>query len=134
MTGIYVTPEQRAVLIEDALDASGAESVEERYADVIADLAMGRPVGDRDLLIRFLWRHLTLALEGLDAPCGLPVWHASVRLLEDLGEDLSDIYAGRTCEEVVERNERLAALLRVNPDPTREAYEAALRKPTGQEA
>jgi hypothetical protein len=96
---IAITDEQRQVLVNHALRCnwsfgSGRQGEEERFADVIADLAMDRAVGGRDLRVRFLRERAARAL-----PAGLSrtdhlAWSAAVEILDQLGEDLDNIFSG----------------------------------------
>jgi hypothetical protein len=127
-----ITKEQRWVLLDHAMECNqlnvdGERSVEARFADVLADFSAGRPIEDRDLLVRFLWQRVSLALVGLeygtrDAAAELNAWHAAVTLLDQLGEDLDDIYAGRSIEMWAEAErvkvERYRALVREAAKPT----------------
>lgn len=92
-----ITPYQRRVLVEHAFEvngAPGAPSPEMAFADVIADLAMGREVSDRDQLVRFLWRRVSIALDAGASRRAHWVWSAAVQLLDECGEDLDDIFTG----------------------------------------
>ena len=106
-----ITPYQRQVLVEHALEsncARGTSTAETAFADVIADLAMGREVGDRDQLVRFLWRRVSIALDAGASRRAHWVWSAAVQLLDECGEDLDDIFTGRE-----------VAIRRVGFEPTR---------------
>jgi hypothetical protein len=68
-----ITDMQRRVLVEHALDfnhshGSRRQTEEERSSDVVADLAMNRPIGDRDLLVRFLWQRVSLVVQSRPFP------------------------------------------------------------------
>ena len=93
-----ITPYQRRVLVEHALEsncARGAPAPEMAFADVVADLAMGREVSDRDQLVRFLWRRVSVAVDAGPSRRAHWVWSAAVQLLDECGEDLDDIFTGR---------------------------------------
>jgi hypothetical protein len=101
-----ITDEQRRTLVEHALecnrhDASGQPAGEQRFADVIADLAMDRVVSDRALLVSFLWQRISLAVEAGVAREDHWAWSAAVEVLDGLGEDLGDIFRGRPAERVL---------------------------------
>ena len=122
-----VTEARARVLVEHALEWHGESEDgnplvgEGRFADVIADLAAGRAVVDRELLVRFLWQRVSLAIENLHTPGALQAWHAAVGVLEELGEDLSDIYEGRRLEELLDRDRRTEgamADLKAHPEYT----------------
>ncbi len=90
---MMITDQQRHALVEHAIEThDGAEA---RFADVIADLAMGRETADHDLLVAFLWQRVTVALEAGTSRKAQWVWSAAVQLLDLLDEDLEDIFAGR---------------------------------------
>ena len=96
---MVITEHQRRVLIDDAVASNWTENgpgPEALYADVIADLAMGRDVADRDLFVRFLWRRVTVAVDAGLSRKEHWVWSAAVVLLDQLGERLDDIFAGRS--------------------------------------
>jgi hypothetical protein len=96
---IAITDEQRHVLVDHALRCNsslglGRQGEEAWFADVMADLAMDRAVGDRDLLVRFLWERVARALHaGLSRSDHL-AWSAAVEILDQLGEDLDNIFSG----------------------------------------
>jgi hypothetical protein len=95
---MIITAHQRQVLVEQALESNWTDSgaaAEEQYADVIADLAMGRDISDRDLFVRFLWRRVTMSLEAGPSRREHWVWSAAVQLLDQLDETLDDIFTGR---------------------------------------
>jgi hypothetical protein len=99
-----ITAYQRRVLVEHALEANGAGGTptpELAFADVIADLAMDREVRDRDQLVRFLWRRVSIAVDAGPSRRAHWVWSAAVQLLDECGEDLDDIFTGR--EMVIRR-------------------------------
>jgi hypothetical protein len=94
------------VLVEHAFDCNSygpdRQPAEERFADVVADLAMTRQVARRDLLVKFLWQRVSLVVEGAPSRTGHRVWSAAVELLDQLGENLDDIFTGRPSERVLE--------------------------------
>ena len=111
---LVVTPRQRDALLYVADDAAshtlddegwGAERLPIVTA-VIDDLVLPDADGlyrlclPREMAIDFLTHELRLVLEGGLCPTGrwLPVWHACVDLLADLGhEPEGDIYEGIAC-------------------------------------
>jgi hypothetical protein len=102
---IAITDEQRHVLVEHALSCNWSfgldrEGEEARFADVIADLAMDRAVGDRDLLVRFLWERVARALHAGFSPSDHLAWSAAVEILDQLGEDLEDIFSAPATQQV----------------------------------
>jgi hypothetical protein len=116
---IAITDEQRHVLVEHALCCNwsfglGRQGEEARFADVIADLAMDRAVGDRDLLVRFLWERVARALHaGLSRSDHL-AWSAAVELLDQLGEDLDNIFSAPATPRVHHKQSRSAAQANMN--------------------
>jgi hypothetical protein len=106
-----ITPYQRRVLVEHAVETNatyGTGSPEMAFADVIADLAMGRELSDRDQLVSFLWRQVSIALDAGASRRPHPVGSAAVQLLDECGENLDDIFTGREI-----------AIRRVGFEPTR---------------
>jgi hypothetical protein len=107
-----ITSEQRRALVEHAMSYNrsggpGRGATEDGFADVIVDLAMDRPVADRDLFVRFLWRRVFVAVRAGISPKDHRVWSAAVTLLDQLGEDLEDIFTGRPREQLgARRRER----------------------------
>ena len=102
---IAITDEQRHVLVEHALRCNwsfgfGRQGEEARFADVIADLAMDRAVGDRALLVMFLWERVARALHAGFARSDHWVWSAAVELLDQLGEDLDNIFSAPATQRV----------------------------------
>ncbi len=100
---MVITTEQRRVLVEHALDCNWSDGLhhqatEARFADVIADLAADRAVADGSLLVRFLWQRVTLALQAGRSRKHHCAWSAAVEVLDQLGEDLEDIFAGRPAD------------------------------------
>jgi hypothetical protein len=96
---IAITDEQRHVLVEHALSGNwgfglGRQGEEARFADVIADLAMGRKIGDHDLLVRFLWERVALAVHAGLSYSDHRAWSAAVEMLDQLGENLEAIFSG----------------------------------------
>ena len=97
---ITITEDQCRTLIEHAVDSNrfaepDGRGTEDRFADVIVDLAMETSVRNVDLFVDFLWRRVTIAAEaGLSARAHR-VWSEAVTLLGLLGEDLGDIFTGR---------------------------------------
>jgi hypothetical protein len=61
-------------------------------------MATDRPVRDRGLLVGFLWQRLSLAVEAGLSRKDHWVWSAAVQLLDQLGEDLEEIFVGRLVE------------------------------------
>lgn len=103
---IEITDEQRRVLVEHAMDCNWLDETnhqadEDRFADVIADLAMGRPVADPELFASFLWRRVSLALEAGPSRKDHWAWSAAVQVLDQLGEDLEDIFVGHPTNRCV---------------------------------
>jgi hypothetical protein len=95
---IAITDEQRYVLVGHALSCNwtfgiGRRGEEAVFADVIADLAMDRAVGDRDLLVRFLWHRVGLALRAGFSSRDHQAWSVAVEMLDQLGENLEDIFS-----------------------------------------
>jgi hypothetical protein len=100
---ILITDQQRRVLVDHAMECNSFASEdgqpdEGRFADVIVDLATDRPVGDRGLLVGFLWQRVALAVEAGLSRKDHWVWSAAVQLLDQLGEDLDEIFVGRPRE------------------------------------
>jgi hypothetical protein len=93
-----ITEYQRGVLVEHAFESTHLDlpgAAESRFGDVVADLAMGRPVADRDLLVEFLWHRLTIALDAGASRKAHWVWSVAVQVLDLLDEDLGAIFDGR---------------------------------------
>ena len=94
-----ITQHQRRVLVEHAIDSNhvpGGATPEVVFADVIADLAMGRDVNDRDpRLVAFLWQRISIAVDAGPSRQAHQVWSAAVQLLDACGENLDDIFTGR---------------------------------------
>ena len=102
---IAITDEQRQVLVNHASRCNwsfgpGRQGEEARFADVIADLAMDRAVGDRDLLVRFLWERAARALHAGFSRSDHLAWSAAVEILDQLGEDLDNIFSAPATERV----------------------------------
>jgi hypothetical protein len=100
---IVITDQQRRVLVQHAMECNSFASEngqpdEGRFADVIVDLATDRPVRDRGLLVSFLWQRVSLAVEAGLSRKDHWVWSAAVQLLDQLGEDLEEIFVGRSME------------------------------------
>ena len=100
---ILITDQQRRVLVEHAMECNSFASEngqpnEGRFADVIVDLATDRPVADRGLLVGILWQRVSLAVEAGLSRKDHWVWSAAVQLLDQLGEDLEEIFVGRSIE------------------------------------
>jgi hypothetical protein len=100
---IVITDQQRRVLVEHAMECNSFASEngqpdERRFVEVIVDLATDRPVSDRELLVGFLWQRVSLAVEAGLSRKDHWVWSAAVQLLDQLGEDLEEIFAGRSNE------------------------------------
>jgi len=100
---ILITDQQRRVLVEHAMECNSFASesgqpAEGRFADVIVDLATDRPVADRRLLVGFLWQRVSLAVEAGLSRKDHWVWSAAVQLLDQLGEDLDEIFVGRSID------------------------------------
>lgn len=133
MPGVTISEAQAQALVDHALrcnyDSDGeALAGETRFSDVIADLAAGRPVDDRGLLVRFLWQRVSLAVEMQDPTEDLQAWHAAVGVLEELREDLSDIYTGGPTEWQLEMDRRVnAAIADLKGQPELTAAEIADR-------
>jgi hypothetical protein len=97
-----ITPYQRRVLVEHAIETNGAhDTPETTFTEVIADLAMGREVSDREQLVSFLWRRVSIAVDAGPSRRAHWVWTAAVQLLDEYGEDLEHIFTGR--ETVIRR-------------------------------
>jgi hypothetical protein len=99
-TMIAITDEQRHVLVEHALSGNwsfglGRQGEEARFADVIADLATDRDIGDHDLLVRFLWQRVALAVHAGFSYSDHRAWSVAVEMLDQLGENLEGIFSGR---------------------------------------
>ncbi len=95
-----ITDEQRRVLVGHAMDCNwsdgpGAQTTEARFADVIVDLATDRPVADRGLFVSFLWQRVSMAVEAGLSRKDHWAWAAAVQVLDQLDEDLEDIFTGR---------------------------------------
>jgi hypothetical protein len=104
---LLLNDEQRRGLVEHALDCNcshGSDRLaeEDGFADVIADLSMRRSVASRELFISFLWQRVTSALRDGTSERAHWVWSVAVGLLEQLGEDLDDIFIGRRSERVLD--------------------------------
>lgn len=100
---MLITDQQRRVLVEHAMECNSfagenGQPDEGRFVDVIVDLAASRPVGDRGLLVGFLWQRVSLAVEAGLSRKAHWVWSAAVQLLDQLGEDLEEIFVGRSIE------------------------------------
>jgi hypothetical protein len=96
---IAITDEQRHILVEHALSCNwtlglGRQGEEAPFADVIADLAMDRASGDHALLVRFLWQRVDLAVHAGFSHSDHRAWAVAVEMLDQLGEDLEDIFSG----------------------------------------
>jgi hypothetical protein len=103
---LLINDEQRRGLVEHALDCncshgSDRPAEEEGFADVIVELSMRRSVANRELFVRFLWQRVTCALQDDPAERAHWVWSVAVHLLDQLGEDLEDIFVGRRSERVL---------------------------------
>jgi hypothetical protein len=103
MKMMLITDQQRRVLVEHAMQCNtfateNGQPDERRFADVIVDLAANRPVADRGLLVSFLWQRVSLAVEAGLSRKEHWVWSAAVQLLDQLGEDLEEIFVGRSLE------------------------------------
>jgi hypothetical protein len=100
---MLITDQQRRVLVDHAMECNSlarenGQPDERRFADVIVDLAADRPVADRGLLVRFLWQRVSLAVEAGLSRKDHWVWSAAVQLLDQLGEDLEEIFVARSKE------------------------------------
>jgi hypothetical protein len=96
---IGITDEQRHVLVEHALSCNWGfgldrQGDEARFADVIADLSMDREIGDQDLLVRFLWQRVGLAVRAGLSSRDHRAWSVAVEMLDQLGENLEGIFSG----------------------------------------
>ena len=95
---ITISDHQRQVLVEHALASNWDEQggpAEAQYEDVIVDLSMERPVADRELFVAFLWRRVTVAAQAGPSRKDHWAWSAAVQLLDQLGENLEDVFTGR---------------------------------------
>ncbi len=95
-----IKDEQRRVLVEHALacnwpDGPDQQPAELQFADVIADLSANRAVADHGLFVAFLWRRVSLAVDAGLSRKDHWAWSAAVQVLDQLGEDLEDIFTGR---------------------------------------
>ena len=100
---IVITEQQRRVLVEHAMECNSfagenGQPDERRFADVIVDLASDQPVRDRGLLVDFLWQRVSLAVEAGLSRKHHWVWSAAVQLLDQLGEDLDQIFVGHSIQ------------------------------------
>lgn len=93
-----ITDHHRKVLVEHAFASNCSKQgrpAEAEYEDVVADLWMGRPVAEPELFVRFLWRRVTVAAQAGLSRKDHWVWSAAVQLLDQLGENLDDVFTGR---------------------------------------